>query len=386
MPRDRFEVRIPFTRLLAVVLLTVIPICAVGLYVMSRTGQSVDRTISNQFRTIAQSAAAEVSNFISDRIVSVGTLAVEPTIIDAVKAANASVSGLSPDAVAARMGQLEKTWNTPESESLVREMLNSRASRALTRWRNHDRRFLRITVTDAHGGVVAATHKTLDFIQSDEDFWLGIHAQGRGAVHITDMLYDDVTKSYYIGLGVPVMEEGSNTFIGAIDALIEVSTLFPLVHRVAMGPGSRTMMVKEDGTIICLAGTGTGGGQAPTIDLSMRMKSEEYLAARGWSGDELNRQKGYMVTTLRNGENVLIGYADVGLKQSFPNLAWTILVAQDTREAFAATRTVMRYIFFAVGVCLAMVTLLGVYFMLHRRSGYTDLKAHDPLPAKSLTT
>ena len=152
-------------------------------------------------------------------------------------------------------------------------MLNSRASRALTRWRNHDRRFLRITVTDAHGGVVAATHKTLDFIQSDEDFWLGIHAQGRGAVHITDMLYDDVTKSYYIGLGVPVMEEGSNTFIGAIDALIEVSTLFPLVHRVAMGPGSRTMMVKEDGTIICLAGTGTGGGQAPTIDLSMRMKS-----------------------------------------------------------------------------------------------------------------
>ena len=113
MPRDRFEVRIPFTRLLAVVLLTVIPICAVGLYVMSRTGQSVDRTISNQFRTIAQSAAAEVLNFISDRIVSVGTLAVEPTIIDAVKAANASVSGLSPDAVAARMGQLEKTGTPP---------------------------------------------------------------------------------------------------------------------------------------------------------------------------------------------------------------------------------------------------------------------------------
>ena len=74
-----------------------------------------------------------------------------------------------------------------------------------------------------------------------------------------------------------------------------------------------------------------------------------------------------MVTTLRNGENVLIGYADVGLKQSFPNLAWTVLVVQDTREAFAATRSVMRLILFAVGVCLAMVTLLGVYFMLSPR-------------------
>jgi hypothetical protein len=377
MATDRFEVRIPFTRFLILAVLTVVPICAVGLFVLNRTEQSVDRTIGNHFRTIAQSAAAEVSQFISDRIVTVGALAGDPTIIDAVRAANATIAGQSPDAIAARMGEVEKKWNTPAAEPLVREMLNSRASRALTRWRDHDRRFLRITLTDSHGGVVAATHKTLDYIQADEDFWQAVYASGRGAVHITDMLYDDVTKSYYIGLGVPVMEEGANTFIGAIDALVEVSTIFPLVHRVAMGAGSRTMMVKQDGTIICLAGTQSGGGRAPTIDLSMGMKSEEYLAAQGWSGDQLNRQKGYLVTTLRNGENVLIGYADTGLKQSFSNLAWTVLVAQDTREAFAATRSVMRLILFAVGVGLAMVTLLFVYFMLHRRKDYTDLKAQE---------
>jgi hypothetical protein len=76
-------------------------------------------------------------------------------------------------------------------------------------------------------------------------------------------------------------------------------------------------MVKQDGTIIC-------------------------LPAQGWSGDQLNRQAGDLVTTLRNGDDVLSGYADSALKRSFPNLAWTVLVAQDTREAFAATRSVMR--------------------------------------------
>jgi hypothetical protein len=309
--------------------------------------------------------------------VAVGALAGEPTILEAVRSANAAAAGLSPDAVAAKMEQVERRWNTPAAEQAVREMLTSRASRALSRWRDHDRRFLRITVTDSHGGVVAATHKTLDYIQSDEDFWQGIYANGRGAVFFTDVLYDDVTKSNYVGLGVPVMEEGSNTFIGAIDALIEVSTIFPLVNRVSMGPGSRSMLVKQDGTIICLAGTQSGGGLRPVIDLSMNLKSEEYAAAQGWSGDELNRQRGYMVTTLRNGENVLIGYADTGLKQSFPNLAWTVLIAQDTREAFAATRGVMRLILFAVGIGLAMVTLLVVFFVLHRGSGYTDLKAQE---------
>lgn len=377
MAIERFEVRIPLTRLLTSVILTVVPICAVGLYVMNRTEQSVNRTIGNQFRTVAQSAAAEVAQFMTDRILSVGALALDSTVVGAVKAANATYAELSPEAVAARMEQMNIKWNTPAAEPVVREMLNSRASRALTRWRDHDRRFLRITVTDSRGGVVAATHKTLDFIQSDEDFWQGIYASGRGAVYISDVHYDDVTKSNYVGLGVPVMEEGSNTFIGAIDALIEVSTIFPLVYRVGMGPGSRTMIVKQDGTIICLAGTQAGGGQRPVIDLSMNMKSEEYAAAQGWSGDELNRQRGYMVTTLRNGENVLIGYADIGLKHSFPNLAWTVLVAQDAQQAFAATRGVMRLILFAVGVGLAMVTLLGVFFTLHRRSDYTDLKAAE---------
>jgi hypothetical protein len=40
-------------------------------------------------------------------------------------------------------------------------------------------------VTDARGGTVAATHKTLDYYQADEEFWQNIYASGRGAVSIT---------------------------------------------------------------------------------------------------------------------------------------------------------------------------------------------------------
>jgi len=38
-------------------------------------------------------------------------------------------------------------------------------------------------------------------------------------VNLTDLLYDDLTKSHYIGVGVPILEEGTNRFLGAVDAL-----------------------------------------------------------------------------------------------------------------------------------------------------------------------
>ena len=48
----------------------------------------------------------------------------------------------------------------------------------LRRQRDFDRRFLRITVTDAKGATVAATHKTLDYYQADEEFWQNISVPG----------------------------------------------------------------------------------------------------------------------------------------------------------------------------------------------------------------
>lgn len=364
MPQDKFEFRIPLSRLLTGVILTVVPICAAGLYIMTRAERAIDRKIGTHFQTIATLTASEVSAFFNDRVIAVGTLAADPVVVDTVRNANAAYAGANSDAVTDRISRLEKEWNTPAAEPRVREVLSNSASRLLARWRDRDRRFLRLTLTDREGAVVAATHKTLDYFQADEDFWQAIYAQGRGAVNITDIRYDDVTKSYYLGLGAPVMDEATNAFIGALDALIEVSTIFPLLHRVDVGPTSRAILVKSDGTII----------HSPTVNLAMNLKSEEFVAAREAMARKAAGTQGYAVTTLPGGEAVVIGYSDIGLRESFPNLAWTVLLVQDTTEAFAATRGVMRLIFFLIAVGLIAVTLLAVYFSIHRRVPFTDLE------------
>jgi hypothetical protein len=274
------------------------------------------------------------------------------------------VEGLNEEAIRTRILARESIWNSPASDEFIRQMLGNSPSRAMARFREIDRRFLRFTLTDSHGSTIAATHKTLDYFQGDEDFWNGIFANGRGAVHITDVLYDDVTKSNYIGLGVPVMDPQTNTFIGALDALVEVSTIFPILRRIEHGQTMRALLVKPDGTII------TG----PNIDLSANLKSEEHAAVRETLASEAGRRRGFVITRLQSGSPALIAFASPNLAASYPNLKWTVLLAQDTKEAFAATRGVLRLIMFSVGVGLLLITFFGLYLSIYRGSDIVDIR------------
>jgi len=371
MPSQRSYLRIPTAKLFIGLLIALVPFCVIGLYTIQKAETSMEAAIGTHFQTLAATAASEVEAFINDRVISVGALAANPVIIDSVQNANRAQAGASEDALKARILAREKDWNSPASEPFIRGMLGAPASRLLGRFLEIDRRFLRLTLTDSHGAVIAATHKTLDYYQGDEDFWNSIFSNGRGAVHITDVLYDDVTKSNYIGLGVPVMDPSNNAFIGALDALVEVSTIFPILRRLEQGPTMRALLVKPEGTII------TG----PNIDLSSQLKSEEFAAIADSLASESGRRRGYMIASPRGGTLSLIAFATPGLKASYPNLNWTVLLAQDTKEAFAATRGVLRLILFSVGVGLLLITFFGLYLSIYRRDEYVDISQSD-VPAQ----
>ena len=374
MATESFEIRIPFQKLLIGLALALVPLSAVGLYSITQTDKSLEKTIGSHFKTIADTTAAEIAQYIHDRVVDVGQIANDPAVTSAVVASNRSYRGVSDDAVASKFQRLDKIWNTPAASPFVEEILSSPASRLLRRHRDLDLRFLRITVSDERGATVAATHKTLDYAQADEKYWLNIYAQGRGAISLTDVLYDEVTKSNYIGVGVPVLEENSSRFIGTVDALVDISTLFPIVNRAQIGPAGRIILVKEDGTVI----------SAPHMTLSMKQKSAEYRAAQEAMGTLRGQQIGYTVAEVPAMGRNLIAFADTGLKRDYSNLAWFVVVCQSTSEAFAPIRLVDRLIISVSLMALALLTLLLVYFALHRKEPFAEIgELHHEAAAKN---
>ena len=363
MPAERFELRLSFKRLLVGLLVTVVPISLAGLYAITKSDRELRHTVGTHFKIFAESTATEVSSFIHECVLHVGAMSVSNSILEAVRTANRSYDNLSEQAIGARVDKVESGWNTGASGEVVDRVLSSPAAATLRRHQEIDPRFLRITVTDVRGATVAATHKTLDYLQSDEDFWQAIYASGRGALSLTDVLYDDVTMSYYIGIGVPIVEPGTNRFLGALDALVDVSSLFRVVNRSHDPLNLRTSLVKDDGTVIC----------APEATLAAKMRSEEFVAVQDAMRSIEGRQTGYVITSVTGLGNRVIGFADTGLKEDYRNLGWIVLVSQDARQALASIRMVGRLTGFLAFIGLAMVALLAVYFSLHRSEPFESM-------------
>lgn len=178
MAQRSFQFRVSFHTLLIGLLLTVIPLSLVGLYSITQSERSLERTIGAYFKSIANATAADVAQYIGDRVITVAEISMEPTLVEAAKNANRAYQGQSEEAITKRIAAIEKTWETPAAEPTVQAILGSAASKLLRRHRTLDQRFLRITVTDERGATIAGTHKSVDYYQGDEEYWQDIVAGG----------------------------------------------------------------------------------------------------------------------------------------------------------------------------------------------------------------
>ena len=84
--------------------------------------------------------------------------------------------------------------------------------------------------------------------------------------------------------------------------------------------------------------------------------------------------------------NRLVGFADTGLAQTYPNLGWLVLVSQGEQEALAPVRTLGQFALLMVVLGLLMLTLLVVYFFLHQQEPFEQvdiLQAQERLKGRS---
>jgi hypothetical protein len=250
-----FELRVPYYKLIIGMLVTIVPISLAALYSITQSTGELQRSIGNERSALARAIASEVALFIRSHVTEAGLSATDTAVLAVVRESNRVYENLSAQQISDRIEAIESVWNTPAGAAHFNRMLSSPASQALRRKLAIDIKFLRATVTDIEGATVAASHKTLDSFQADEEYWHDIYAIGRGAVSLTDVLYDEATKANYIGIGVPITEPETGQLLGTFDALVDVSSLFPLVQQSDIGTEGRVLLVRGDGTIIA----GSGG-------------------------------------------------------------------------------------------------------------------------------
>lgn len=141
-----------------------------------------------------------------------------PILVAAVKAQNAE--NLTLDAIKAR----DATWRkTSGVDDFMKAMMENPAAKELSRLEKSKPYYFELFLMDNQGANVAMTNKTSDYWQGDEAKFTDSFNNGQGAVHISDVEFDESAQAYLVQVSVPVME-GAHA-IGAITIGINVDIL-----------------------------------------------------------------------------------------------------------------------------------------------------------------
>ncbi len=163
----------------------------------------------------AEKAPQKVIDLANSDLVALG---MDAMIVEAVKAENAK--GKTLDAIKQRD---EKWKNTPGIDSDMQAMMDSKLGAHLRSIQNKMAFLSEIFVMDNQGANVSMTDKTSDYWQGDEAKFKESFKGGAGAVHISDVEFDDSTQAYLVQVSVPVKDGGS--VIGAITFGVNVDEI-----------------------------------------------------------------------------------------------------------------------------------------------------------------
>jgi hypothetical protein len=367
MPLDSLEFRTSLQKLLIGLILILVPLTVIGFYVAMQGDSHIRQASGENFRSLTLTAAESTSESIARSVRDVSVIANAPGPVQAVTVANTQYGHLSEDAVRAKIDAIDQAWQSSDTDGLSAKILTSDLAHQLRRVRELNSTLLKITVSDVTGSTVAATDRPARYSQTDQDSWRALSSGGSGAINVSDLRYDDQSRLYYISIAYPILQEGTGRFIGAVTATVDMSPLFAQLNRRQIGRTGRLFLVREGGTVI----------EAPGVTPSMKMKSEEYAAIRDALGSVRGREAGYIFATLSNRESYLIGFADTGLKDAYPNLPWTVLASQEAREVTGPVRNMTAFALLVMILALLILSLLAAYVFLHRKQELEDIETPE---------
>lgn len=162
-----------------------------------------------------EKAPQKVVDLAQSTLSAVGT---DPVIVAAVRAENAKGKTLD------QIKEMDKKWlATPGVADFMKALMESDCGKHLQGIQESKPFYAEIFVMDNQGANVAMTDKTSDYWQGDEAKFKESFKGGVGAVHISEVSFDDSTQAYLVHVSVPVKD--GDKAIGAITFGIDIEKI-----------------------------------------------------------------------------------------------------------------------------------------------------------------
>jgi hypothetical protein len=142
----------------------------------------------------------------------------DPVLVAAVEAQNAQKQTLE------QIKQRDTTWrNTSGVDEFMQGLMDNPAAAQLRKLEKTEPYYFELFLMDNQGANVAMTNKTSDYWQGDEAKFTESYQAGKGAVHLSEVEFDQSAQAYLVQVSVPVMSGGSA--IGALTIGVNIDEL-----------------------------------------------------------------------------------------------------------------------------------------------------------------
>lgn len=337
-------------RVLAVFAIVALPVFAVAGLLAFGAGESrLRRAYGQQLTNIAELITGATDAYVYRRIIDASTLARIPTI----RAAAAEASRRPFDEAAALA--LDKEWQSSRNLSpALTAVLQNEASRFLTDLAARDAIHREILVTDRQGRLIAASNRTSDFYQADEDWWQeAFDNGGRGRVFVSGVLYDESARVKAIDIAASIASADESQVVGVIKVIADTRELAAIVEGMRLGETGSAALVREDGSLV-LAPPGADSRFFATEQL------REHIEIKRQGAESLYQL--HFSARAADGTARLVGVAPSQLGASYPSLNWVVAVSQGESELFGPLRTQASWLLVVLAISGLVVLLLAVIF------------------------
>jgi GAF domain-containing protein/HAMP domain-containing protein len=316
-------------------LATIITIAFLSItYVNARSYQSAlsDRIVI-EFETLARSQASTLADILSEHLTLLRGLALVDSVRAGSEDSNAQFSA-DPMESESQLLAIDQQWQgATDNSMLVQSIISPRTNQLADQLVSYKTAFpehIEFLLTNRYGGLIAASDRTSDYYQADEEWWQAAFDVGRGALYISQPFVDNRSGETVVIMAAPVYSELGEV-VGIARTLLNMETIGEAVASVQFGNTGSATLIDTGRIAIADPDPEHAGTQVP-----ISWTAPQDIQASFYSYTATDEEGAPAVLGRASFDDADIDNEDEA--RAIRSLGWTLFVHQTVNEAYAPIR------------------------------------------------
>jgi len=321
------------------IIVAVFSVGAIAAVTNSLTRNEITRQVGRNQQTLAERLAFETGQELEAQIENLQSVGSQFGEIS--QNANDSFVGTN-NGIISQILVIDKRWQTaPDNDIVIIGILNNDTASKLRDFQSKFPNHVELFLTNKYGANIAATNRTSDYYQADEDWWKKAYSLGKGKVYIGQPEFDESSQIFSINLAVPISYKGK--VAGILRSTFDVTGLVENFQQGSMSAATEIDLRVQNDTLL----NGEKITPEELTGLSEAMGSYKQINYRS-------------VPSLVSQQRVFSS-ANSSAQAAVSDLGWSIIVHQDLNEALQPVQQQTRAITLVAVLVTVLVGLLGFF-------------------------